>query len=205
MRANRTVTSVFLVSLALTMMVGLASAENLEPVPAFGSWTLFEGAWDVWDNTLLHMESRGGNTNAYVALEQKGDTHVYEWTVQFLDTTGGVGPLAGLHILSNDATHGGQRGDSYLIWQEGPNMKVYKSRNGVELATLITVPVTASVGETHHYRVIADTLENLLSIYRNGELVITIEDAEMYVEGSYISARTNVTAAIFSDIKYGGR
>lgn len=201
MRTNLRFTSVMLMGLVLSLFSIGVAAQTTEPVPAFDQWTLHEGSWSVWDNTLLHMDNMGGNTNAYVALEQQGDILVYEWTVQFLDRAGALGPHAGLHILSNDATQGAQRGDSYLIWQEGPNMKVYKSHGGSRLATVITVPMVATVGESYRYHVTVDTQEKVITVYRNGEFVLTWPDPDLITSGSYISARTNVTTAIFSDVR----
>lgn len=169
-------------------------------IPAFKEWTFADGVWEVADNGLLHVSTEGANTNAYVALPQKGNKLVYEWTIMYLESGSSNAPMAGMHILSDDVNADAQRGHSYLIWQDKKNVTVYRSILN-SLRTLAKFSAPAAAGDTFTYRTELDIANQTINVYRNGELIGSINDPEMYVAGEYISARTNVTVALFSDLK----
>jgi hypothetical protein len=188
--------------ISVAMLFGVTSFAADIPVPSFDKWTFYDGVWEVTDMGLLQAESKGSNTSAYVALSQKGEKLVYEWTIWFLDTRGGNGPLAGVHILSNDATITTNRGNSYLIWQDNKNFVIYRCAETGGMPTIAKKESTVAPNDTFTYRVEVDTVKKTIDAYRDGELFVSVEDPDMFVSGEYISTRTNVTAALFSNFKF---
>lgn len=200
MRISKRVVGLVLLLSSLMLLAPAALGQELAAVPGFDDWVLLDGDWEIWGDTLLHNSTAGSNTNAYVPLPQKGTKLVYEWTIMFLETRGGHGPLAGVHILASDGT-ATNRGNSYLIWQDRNSIQLYKS--SPDLKTLQRWEVTTAVGESHFYRVVVDTVAKTITVYRDGQLIGEYNDPDLYTEGSFISTRTNVTAAAFSGIRFG--
>jgi hypothetical protein len=187
--------------MSIAMLVGVTGLAAEVAVPAFDKWTFETGTWEVTDMGLLQAVSKGSNTNAYVALSQEGNKLVYEWTVWFLETSGSHGPLAGMHILSNDATATVNRGDSYLIWQDYKYIVVYRCAAAGGMPTIAKADATVATNDTFTYRAEVDTVEKTITVYRDGVQILVAEDPNMLVTGEYISTRTNATAALFSNIK----
>lgn len=174
------------------------------PVPSFDQWTFGTGTWSVEDGKLLQTAHNPTNTNAYAPLEQEGRVHIYEWTIEFVDTRfPDTGPVAGVHVLASDATIDANRGNSYLIWQMKEKMIIYKGALPTALSPLIELPTEPfEKGQTYTYRTVIDTVAKTITVYRDGQKIVEIIDENIYTSGNYISARTNGSSAAFYDIKY---
>ncbi len=104
-----------------------------------------------------------------------------------------------MHILANEATSN-NRGNSYLVFQDKEFIRLYRAAGGslVKVNDYSTPVVSAGDGFT--YKVVFNTKTGLMEIFRDGKLVGTYTDSAPFQSGSYISLRTNGTAADFSGI-----
>jgi|LSQX01.1.fsa_nt_gb hypothetical protein len=158
------------------------------------------GTWSVEGDVIKNTDLSSANTNAYASVAQSGEVLTYEWTVKFNSTTFSLGPAAGMHILANEATSN-NRGNSYLVFQDKEFIRLYRASGGsLPKVNDYATPVV-SVGDKLTYKVVFNTKTGLMQIYRDGELIGTYTDPAPFKSGSYISLRTNGTAAEFSNIK----
>lgn len=198
---------VFLVAVFALSGCGRSKPKVYEPtevaIPPFTEWTFYNGEWEIVDGKLTQKSTASAysNTNAYVALEQKGKIHEFEWTIDFITAGTGGGPMAGMHILAA-AGETESRGPSYLIFQDRNNLVFYRTTAAGLGPNPERVDLPVQQNETHHYRVVVDTTKGRIDVYRDDEHVLTRNDPEIYASGSYISARTNRTEAAFYNIKY---
>jgi hypothetical protein len=190
--------------LCLAMLFGAIGLAAEIQVPAFDKWTFQTGSWEANDLGLLHTTNAGTNTNAYVALPQHGQKHIYEWTIQFgMDGATNIFN-GGLHVLSSDGA-AEQRQSGYMIWQDATKIDLFRvNANGMKTFYSFKTGWAVDTTKTplkHTYRFIVDTVAKKVSLYRDNVLVGELED-DVYTQGEYISTRTNRTVTLFSDIKY---
>jgi hypothetical protein len=158
------------------------------------------GEWKVVDGGYQNTDMEPVNSNAYMELKQEGDEFIYEWTVEYLETTFGAGPAAGMQILCSDGK-AEERGNSYLVFQDKACLRVYKSQNNV-LGKAADLPCITEVGKTYTYRVVYTPKKGFMEFFRDGEKVGVYRDINSPIKsGQYISLRTNGTNAIFKDVK----
>jgi hypothetical protein len=202
---NRKVAAVLMLGVLL-LAVGCGKKEPKEPVaaeiPAFSTWTHEVGTWEATATTIKHTVNTGANTNAWVALPQEGGKHIYEWTIEFGAPDFMTILNGGIHVLCSDPTTA-NRASGYLIWQDLTRIDLYKIVGDTmkRIGRFTDAPLDSSQTPVKHtYRFVADS--GKLSVFRDNVLAGEVDDAEMYNSGGYISLRTNMSVATFSDIKY---
>jgi hypothetical protein len=202
-KLSRSARAVALV-ISIVVLSAVAGFAAEVQVPAFNQWTHQVGTWEATDWGLMQTVATGSNTNAYVALPQQGQKHIYEWTIMFGGPEGTGILNGGIHVLCTDAT-ATHREAGYFIWQDGTKIDLYRI-NGNSLKLLQAFKEGFALDATkvpmqHTYRFVVDTVAKQLTLYRDNVLVAELED-DVYTSGKYISVRTNRSIAIFSEIKY---
>lgn len=185
------------VTIAVAAMVLTVGAFASAAQVGADAWTSLVGGWAAEGGALVNSDGVNGNTQAYAEVAQSGETVIYTWTVDFRNTTFSLGPAAGMHIMSDDATHA-QRGNSYLVFQDSDFIRIYKAAGA--LTKVADLPVTAAVGDKHTYRVEFNTASGLMQVYRNDVLAGEWRDSLPLKSGQYISVRTNGSIAAFTDV-----
>lgn len=155
------------------------------------------GDWRVEGGSLKILDQSIWNTNAWFEKVQAGRKITYVWQMEFLATSAAWGPAGGLHILASDPTDY-SRGVSYLIFQDGEAVRIYKAR--YDLNEMASFPVGARTGATYRYKVIVDTEEGRISVWRDDVWLGEWKDPEPITSGKYISVRTNRTSVVVQGI-----
>lgn len=194
----------WIVLCVMIVFVLAATTGAASEVPPFEEWTFDLGLWEIQGDTLVHNSSSDifTNTNAYVAYSQEGKKLVYSWRIEFQDAAVQEDPGAGVHILAQDPLMSNSRGNSYLVWQTGKQLVLYRASGKYLGSSVLSIPVGVMVGETHDYRVLVDGEENLIVLYRDGDRVGEWHDPDIYLSGKYLSIRTNRTQAAFSNLTF---
>ncbi len=196
--------------LLMLMLVvsGMAAAETAGALSLAGlEWVPVVDTWQLTADGLKNGALDSTNTNTYAALDQKGDVLTYTWTIMFHETASATsGPMAGVHLLCDSATDT-NRGNSLLVWQEQTMMRVYHSvNNTMATANRLDIPgLPAAPGETHSYRLVVNTKTTEITLYRDDQFVKSWIPVQPYVQGKFISFRTNRTQATLKAISFSAQ
>ncbi|MGE5576812.1 MAG: fibronectin type III domain-containing protein, partial [Syntrophothermus sp.] len=160
------------------------------------TWVNGGGNWALDNGGVFQSDasSTTTNTSLYKALSQSGEM-LFKWDTTYVS---GIA-AAGMHIFASSGT--GERGDSYLIWQNAGGIILYKSESDVLKNVASWSTPTNANGQTHQYAVHYSAKTGDLRIWVDGNFVGSYKDATPLTNGSYISLRTNSTAARFDNIK----
>jgi len=159
-------------------------------------WTVISGTWAIEDGMLSQSDTVDLGTNIYASVSQQASLF-YEWKVHFIS-----GISAGLHFYS-DAGSVYNRGNSYLIWQDGVSVKIYKfTDNAFDWVVSFTAACTE--GQTYAYKVSYSPTTGEIEIWRDNLYIGGYTDVSPLQSGSYISLRTNKVHAHFDDVKVSG-
>lgn len=171
------------------------------------TWTQVDDVWQVTDSGLINAGTASTNTHIFAPLDQTGNILTYTWTIYFGDTASATsGPMAGLHLFVTDPWNAG-RGDSLLIFQDQNRLVLYEGVNGT-LPGAYRLEVTeakVTVGETHSYKAVVNTVSGAVEIYRDEQFLYTWQPKNPIPDGSYISFRTNRTIAMLMDFSFSSK
>jgi hypothetical protein len=158
-------------------------------------WTASSGTWAVAGGEYVQSNTGNSNTNSYRALTQSGRT-IYHWRVRFAN-----GTRAGLHLFASEGAST-QRGNSYLVWQNHSVVKIYETVAN-SLYWRAEFPAPNATGQTHAYQAVYEPDSGQLRVWRDGVYLGGWKDETPLTSGSYLSLRTNITAAGFDDVQVG--
>lgn len=160
------------------------------------------GTWRVSGSKLIQSDASQLYAKYMVPVPQRANSQEYSFKVAST-SKGRVG--AGLHILASDVKNADKYGfgSSYLIWitrdpglqTDSTFIQVYKSSSDIRMAQVASKAIKADISKMNAIRVIADRNNDMLYVYVNGVLEISMPAQDLW--GNTVALRT-MGAAEFS-------
>ena len=160
-------------------------------------WTTYAGTWGTvnvnGNDAYRQSDTTVTASNSARPVPQSG-AMTYEWTTTFESG----GRAAGLHLFA-DTPNQTNHGNSYLIWQDSANIRIYESINN-GLSSRAYTALSAVNGQTYQYKVTYDPDMGLITVWRDGVQVLSWTDSTPLTSGGYVALRTNSSQVLFDNI-----
>lgn len=163
-------------------------------------WTIYDGSWDIDNNTLRQSDETTANSNMYSELTQvDDDSYLYSWQMKIQGT--GTNRRAGIHFFVDNPT-GVHRGNSYLAWWRADDNEFHLYRIENDVLTLAqVVPLAINTGTWYDLKVSYNPSSGKIDVFTDNVLTTSWTDSDPLSAGTHISLRNGDSEVHFNDLK----
>lgn len=166
--------------------------EDFQDLNAQG-WTATAGSWSAASTAYKQSATSGIARTHYAVTQGKGME--LRWKMTFHSTT----KAGGVYLLASSSS-GAEYGNSYRIWQDGSQVRLFKALANGAPQQMAVGSASVTTGQTYSY-VLRYNLVGRFVLWRDGVQVLNWTDSSGLTSGSYLALRTDSSVVSFDDIE----